>query len=187
MPARQLVQKQVRMMAGIVDVVKNNRAPDFAGVVDHDVTKTEDALENRGRDRDVLDFAKWNVARRARYQAIVNFDLRVSNCVANHIALEMVIRGNQKQAKRDRKREIPGNIDSRNHRQENGEGDRADDGGGITELYKHQGRPCGKNDVLNVCFVIIACRRYSLWPRNPGFFAHGSAALLTEARIRIEK
>ena len=46
MPASQLAQKQVSVVARIVDVLQNSCAPDFAGIVDHNIPESEYALEN---------------------------------------------------------------------------------------------------------------------------------------------
>jgi hypothetical protein len=46
MPAPQLAQNQVSIVPRIVDIVKYGRTSDFAGVIDHYVTKSEDSLKN---------------------------------------------------------------------------------------------------------------------------------------------
>lgn len=47
MPVPQLAQKQVGIVARIVDVVKDGCAADFAGVIHYDIAKAEDTLGNR--------------------------------------------------------------------------------------------------------------------------------------------
>lgn len=47
MPVPQLTQKQVGIVAGIVDVVDDGGAADFAGVVDHQIAEAQDSLRNR--------------------------------------------------------------------------------------------------------------------------------------------
>ena len=47
MPASEFPQKQIRMLAGIVDVMKNGGPTDFAGVIDYHITKAEDSLKDR--------------------------------------------------------------------------------------------------------------------------------------------
>lgn len=97
MPASEFAQKQVGVVAGITDVVKDCCPTHFAGIVDDDIAKTEDSLRNTGRDRNVLNLAEWNIAGRAGYQARVNFDFRVGQSVANHVSPEVVKGGNQEE------------------------------------------------------------------------------------------
>ena len=47
MPVPQLAQKQVGIVAGIVDVVDDGGAADFTGVVDYEIAETQDSLGNR--------------------------------------------------------------------------------------------------------------------------------------------
>ena len=47
MPAPQLAQKQVRIVARTIDIVQDSTTADFAGIVDHDVTKTQNSLHDR--------------------------------------------------------------------------------------------------------------------------------------------
>ena len=46
MPARHLAQKQVGIMAGVVDIVENRRTADLAGIVDYDIAKPQQALQD---------------------------------------------------------------------------------------------------------------------------------------------
>ncbi len=77
MPASQLAQKQVRVVARIVDVLKNSCAADFAGIINHDVAEAENPLEDGGGNRDVLNLTQRNIPSRSRNEAVINFDLRI--------------------------------------------------------------------------------------------------------------
>jgi len=46
MPAPQLAQNQVSIMPRIVDIVKYGRTPEFTGIIDDYVAKSEDSLKN---------------------------------------------------------------------------------------------------------------------------------------------
>ena len=47
MPLAQLPQNEIGVMTRIVDVVKDGRAADFAGIIHNHITETEDSLRNR--------------------------------------------------------------------------------------------------------------------------------------------
>ena len=82
-------------MAGLADVVHDDRAADLAGVVDDDVAKTHDPLRNRGRDGYILDLAQRDVFRFPCDQAFVDLEFRVGDCVPNHIATDVVVSRDQ--------------------------------------------------------------------------------------------
>lgn len=159
------------MAARIIDVVKNSHAPGFAGIIYDDIAKAENTLEDRSGDRDILDLAKRDIPRRPRNQTIVNLNLRVGHRVTNHVSLEMVIRGDQKQTQSNRQPEIPGNVNELNHREENRQCDSAQDRRRVPEFYEHQCRSRSENDVLDIIIRVLRTHRDdSLWPSNPGFF-----------------
>src|SRR6266487_1057572 len=91
MPLSQLPQNQIGVMAWIVDVVKHGCAAEFAGVVDDDVTKAEDSLQYRSRNRYILDLGKRNISRRPRNQAVIDFDFRVGQGVTHHVSFQVVV------------------------------------------------------------------------------------------------
>ena len=97
MPASQLAQKQVRVVARIVDVLKNSCAADFAGIINHDVAEAENPLEDGGGNRDVLNLTQRNIPSRSRNEAVINFDLRIRDRVPDHVSFQVVIGRNQKQ------------------------------------------------------------------------------------------
>ena len=94
MPASEFAQKQVGVVAGLTDVVKDCCPTQFAGIVDDDVAETEDSLGNTGGNRNVLDLAKWNIAGCAGDETGINLDFRVSQSVANHVSPQVVKSGN---------------------------------------------------------------------------------------------
>lgn len=102
MPASEFAQKQVGVVAGIADVVKNRRSTQFAGIVDDDIAKTENSLRNTRRDGNVLNFAEWKITGRAGNQAGINFDFRVGEGVANHVSPQVVKGRNQQERQRQR-------------------------------------------------------------------------------------
>ena len=57
MPASEFAQKKVGVVARLADVVHDDRAAEFAGVVDDDVAKTHESLWNRSLHSHVLNFA----------------------------------------------------------------------------------------------------------------------------------
>lgn len=85
-------------MSRVADVFDNRRAADLTGVVDDDVTEAEDALEDRRRNRDVLDFAERNISSRTPDQTTVDLELGIGHGIANHVSTDVVIRGNQQQS-----------------------------------------------------------------------------------------
>jgi hypothetical protein len=46
LPMPELAQNQVGIMAGGIDIVEDCSSADLAGIVDHYITKAEEALEN---------------------------------------------------------------------------------------------------------------------------------------------
>lgn len=94
MPASEFAQKQVGVVAGIADVVKNGSSAQFAGIVNDNVAKTENSLGNTGRNRNVLNLAKGDIAGRAGDQTGINFDFRVGERVADHVSPQVVISRN---------------------------------------------------------------------------------------------
>ena len=62
MPASKFAQKQVGVVAGGADVVKNGRSAEFAGIVDDDIAKTKDSLGNTGRNGHILNLAEGNIS-----------------------------------------------------------------------------------------------------------------------------
>ena len=84
-------------MAWAADIVHHYRAANLAGVVDDDVAKSHQALRNAGGDGHVLDFAQWYVLSGARYQAGIDLEFGVCNCVANHVAPDVVVSRDQQQ------------------------------------------------------------------------------------------
>src|SRR5215213_1610591 len=106
MPASQFAQKKVGVVARLADVVQDDRAANLARVVDDDVTKAHQPLRNACRDGHILDFAQWNIFRRASDQASVDLEFRVCDSVADHVPLDVVVSRNQQQreAKCDRDR-----------------------------------------------------------------------------------
>src|SRR6185436_16911618 len=77
MPASEFAQKKVGVMGRLADVVHYDRAAQFTGVVDDDVTEAHYSLWNRGRDSDVLDFAQRDVFRSPSDEARVDLKLRI--------------------------------------------------------------------------------------------------------------
>ena len=102
MPAAEFAQKKVRVVARIADVVHDDRTADLASVIHDEIAKTEKALWNGGRDGYILHFAQGNVSGGASDQAGVDLEFRVGHCVANHVAPNVVITGNQQQSERER-------------------------------------------------------------------------------------
>lgn len=101
-PASEFAQKQVGIVAGVTDIVKDRGSTQFAGIVDDDVAKTEDSLRNTGGNRNVLNLAEWDIAGRAGDQTGINLDFRVGQCVANHVSPQVVKGWNQKERQRQR-------------------------------------------------------------------------------------
>ena len=89
MPAPQLAQKQIGILARLINIVQHNRAAHFARVVHNQITKAHQALRNTGRNSYILDLAQRNVTSRARYQAGVDLHFGVGERVTNHIAFVM--------------------------------------------------------------------------------------------------
>ena len=83
-------------MAGLVNVVHHDGAAHFARVIHNQVTKSQQALRNAGRNGHILNLAEWDVTSGSRHQAGVDLHLGVGQGVANHVALEMEVSGNQK-------------------------------------------------------------------------------------------
>jgi len=77
MPASEFAQKQVGVVAGFADVVKDGRAAQLAGVVDDEIAKAQQSLGNAGRNGDVLNLAERNVSRGTCYQTGIHFQLRI--------------------------------------------------------------------------------------------------------------
>src|SRR5262249_49569502 len=111
MPASQLAQNQVRILARLVDIVEDGRAAHFAGVVDHHVAKSKDSLRDRSRNRDILNLAQGDVTRGARDQPVINLDFGVSQRIPDHVPFQVVIGGNKQDGQRERQPNKPGNID----------------------------------------------------------------------------
>ena len=105
MPASEFAQKKVGVMAWLADVVHDDRAANFARVVDDDVAKAHQSLRNRGLNRHVLDFAQWNVFGGASDEASVDLEFRVGDSVLNHVAADVVVSRNQQQGQRHRYRD----------------------------------------------------------------------------------
>ena len=97
MPAAQLAQKQVSVLAGLIDIVQHNRAAHFARVVHDQITKAHQALRNTGRNGYILDLAQRNVTSSAGYQTGVDLHFGVGERVTNHVAFEMKVGGKQEQ------------------------------------------------------------------------------------------
>src|ERR1044072_90577 len=98
MPLPELPQNQVGMMTRIVDVAENSCAANLTGVVDYNVAKAKNSLKNRGRYGHILNLGQKDVPGGPGNQSIINFYLGVSERVTDHIALQMIIGGNQQQA-----------------------------------------------------------------------------------------
>ncbi len=104
MPAAQFAQKQVGIMAGLINIVQYDRTAHFARIVHNQITKAQQALRNAGRNSYILDFAERDVTSSARNQARVDFHFGVSERVANHVAFEMKVSGKQEQRQSQRDR-----------------------------------------------------------------------------------
>src|SRR3954447_14587786 len=98
MPASEFAQKKVGVVARLADVVHDDGAAQFAGVVDDDVAKAHHSLRDRGLDGDVLNFAEGNVFSGASDKAGVDLEFRVSHRVLNHVAPDVVVSRNQQQS-----------------------------------------------------------------------------------------
>lgn len=98
MPAAQLAQKQVGIVARLIDVMQNDSAADFARVIDDQVAKPHQSLRNTGRDCDILNLAERDISSGAGDQARVDLHLGVGQGVTNHVAFEVEVRRNQKQS-----------------------------------------------------------------------------------------
>src|SRR5437660_8051300 len=173
-------------MTWIVDVVKHGRAAEFAGVIDNDVTKAEDSLQDRSGNRYVLDFGKWNVSRRARNQTVIDFDFRVGQRVAHHVPFQVVISRNQQQTQRHRQRDIPGYVDEAHHGEKYSYEDGSDDGRGIPNLNEQHRWSRGEDHALN---IVIGVTRW--WTRglarDPRFFGimRRQSTLIAEPAIGV--
>ena len=84
-------------MAWTVYVVQDDRAANFARVVDDDVAKSHQPLRDAGGDGHVLDLAQRDVFRGARDQASVDLELRIGDRVFHHVAPDVVVSRDQQQ------------------------------------------------------------------------------------------
>ena len=99
LPAPEFAQKQVSVVAGLADVVKNSGATFFARIVNDEVAKAQHALGDAGIYGHVLNLTKRNISCPACYQSRVNLHLRIGQCVAHGISPHVVVRWKQKQRK----------------------------------------------------------------------------------------
>ena len=88
-------------MAGTADIVHDDRAANFAGVVDDDVAESHQALRNGGGDGHVLDFAQRDIFGGACDQPRIDLEFGIGNRVANHVAPDVVVSRNQQKRERE--------------------------------------------------------------------------------------
>ena len=167
MPASEFAQKQVGIMAGITDVVKDCCPTQFAGVIDDDIAKTKDSLGNTGGNCNVLNLAEWNIASGAGDQTGINLDFRVGQSVADHVSPQVVKSGNQQERQRQRYRDIgwhryqgqqENEANGPNHRQR------------VSEFNENQSGPHGEYCLLEIFRLARALGHAPLRARDPGCF-----------------
>jgi hypothetical protein len=188
MPARHFTQKQVGIMTWVVDIVKNRGSANLAGIVDYYITEPQQSLQDRGRNRDILDLGHGNVPGRLGYQAMVDFDLGIGERVANHVALHMVIGGDQQEAERNGQRDVQGYVYYLNHVQRDRQKHRTQHCRDVPNLYEKHCRPDREDHALNIIIVVVPSRNRRLWSRDSCFFRviGGHTALITKAAVRVK-
>lgn len=165
MPATQFTQKQVCVVARVVYVSQNGRPAVLAGVVYDQIAVAEQALRDVGRNRHVLNITQRDVARRACDETFVNLYLGISQGVADHVALEMIVGRNQEQSERERQPNPPRNGNPWNQCEEGRQQYSAEGCGDVANLDEEYRGTRRKYRALDICRAFTA-RRRSWWWRN---------------------
>lgn len=134
-------------MSWLVDVVKLRCTALLARVIYNQIPKSEDSLRNTGRNGYVLDLGQRYVSGFACNQPRVYLKLGISQCVPNHVPLDVEIGRNQQERERQGNRNVCRYIDK-------GEQEHERDGTHhsecIAELDKDHSRPHREDSSLEL-------------------------------------